>query len=99
MPRQTRLAPPFDHPDAADSELLLRTLLSREPEPGFAAEMAEQCEQLLARLPSDELRQIALRKLEGYTNEEIGGQINTALATVERRLRLIRKHWASDPTS
>jgi DNA-directed RNA polymerase specialized sigma24 family protein len=49
----------------------------------------------LSRLPDDELRQIALGKLEGYTNEEIATQIEVAPATVERRLRLIRKHWAS----
>jgi DNA-directed RNA polymerase specialized sigma24 family protein len=53
----------------------------------FAAEVADEFERLLARLPDDELRQIALRKLEGYS-KEIAGQVDLAPATVERRLRL-----------
>jgi DNA-directed RNA polymerase specialized sigma24 family protein len=58
--------------------------------------VADEFERRLAQLSSDELRQVALRKLEGYTNEEIAGQLDLALATVERRLRLIRKRWASE---
>jgi DNA-directed RNA polymerase specialized sigma24 family protein len=79
--------------DASGS--ILRTLIGQQPDPGFAAEVADEFERLLARLPDDELRQIALRKLEGYRNDEIAGQFDLAPATVERRLRLIRKHWAS----
>ena len=45
------------------------------------------------RLPDDELRQIALSKMEGCTNEEIGVRLGVSLATVERRLALIRKTW------
>jgi RNA polymerase sigma factor (sigma-70 family) len=74
---------------------LLRMLFSQEPDPAFAVEVADEVERLLSRLPSYELRQIALGKLEGYTNEEIAQRIELAPATVERRLRLIRKHWAS----
>jgi DNA-directed RNA polymerase specialized sigma24 family protein len=75
---------------------LLRMLFSQEPDPAFAVEVADEVEHLLSRLPNDELRQIALGKLEGYTNEEIAQRIELAPATVERRLRLIRKHWASE---
>jgi RNA polymerase sigma factor (sigma-70 family) len=84
-------------PNASGS--ILRTLIGQEPDPGFAAEVADEFERLLGRLPDDELKQIALRKLEGYTNEEIGEQLELAPATVERRQRLIRKHWASEATS
>jgi DNA-directed RNA polymerase specialized sigma24 family protein len=31
--------------------------------------------------------------MEGHTNEEIAGLLGGSLATVERRLRLIRKEW------
>jgi RNA polymerase sigma factor (sigma-70 family) len=85
-----------DDPDASGS--ILRTLIGKEPDPGFAAGVADEFERLLALLPDDELKQIALRKLEGYTNEEIGAHLDLAPATVERRLRLIRKHWASQAT-
>lgn len=74
----------------------LSTLLSREPEPSFAAEVAEQSRKLLAGLSDEELRLIALSKMEGYTNEEIGLRLGCALSTVERRLRLIRKRWEKE---
>ena len=67
-----------------------------EPTPEFAAEMVEAVDRLFNRLDDDELRQIALHKLEGYTNEEIAGKIGRALPTVERRLRLIRERWHAD---
>lgn len=68
-------------------------LCGREPDPAFAAEVAEECERLLARLGDDELRVLAVRKMEGFTNEEIATQLGCSLATVERRLRLIRREW------
>jgi RNA polymerase sigma factor (sigma-70 family) len=67
-----------------------------EPTPQFAAEMIEAVDRLFDQLADDELRQIALHKLEGYTNEEIAGKIGCALPTVERRLRLIRKRWQGE---
>jgi RNA polymerase sigma factor (sigma-70 family) len=75
---------------------LLRSLLGREPSPAFAAEVAEECQRLLALLPDEQLRQIALAKLEGYTNAEIAEQIQRPSVTVERRLALIRKYWAGE---
>ena len=67
-----------------------------EPTPEFAAEMVEAVDRLFDQLVDDELRQIALHKLEGYTNEEIAGKIGRALPTIERRLRLIRKTWQEE---
>jgi RNA polymerase sigma factor (sigma-70 family) len=67
-----------------------------EPTPDFAAEMAEQTEQLLNLLQEKELKQIALWKMDGYTNEEIATGLNCALSTVERRLRLIRDLWSKE---
>jgi DNA-directed RNA polymerase specialized sigma24 family protein len=61
-----------------------------------AAAMAESLSQLLAALDPD-LRQIALLKLEGRTNEEIATLTGRSLATVERRLRLIRRRWKEEP--
>jgi len=67
-----------------------------EPTPEFAAEMVEAVDRLFNQLTDDELRQIALHKLEGYTNEEIASKIGRALPTIERRLRLIRKMWQKE---
>ena len=61
--------------------------------PAFAAEVAEQCRWLLDQLKDDRLKQIALLKLEGYTNPQIAQRVQRSLATVERKLALIRQIW------
>jgi DNA-directed RNA polymerase specialized sigma24 family protein len=67
-------------------------LAGREPDPAFAAQLAEECQRLLGTL-GDGLRLLAVRKMEGYTNSEIAALLDCSIATVERRLRLIRKEW------
>jgi DNA-directed RNA polymerase specialized sigma24 family protein len=71
----------------------LEQLLSREPTPEFAVEVAEQCRLLLAKLGDEELRAIAVWKMEGAASEQIAARLGKALSTVERRLRLIRTLW------
>lgn len=83
----------LDDGHAADAGPHLLGLLSKEPDPSFALEMADRCAALLARLRDDQLRLIAVRKLEGNTNGEIAAELGCALATVERRLGLIRVCW------
>jgi DNA-directed RNA polymerase specialized sigma24 family protein len=63
-----------------------------EPTPEFAAQTAEEYRRLLGLL-DEELRRIAVWKMEGLTNAEIADGLGCALPTVERRLRLIRKTW------
>ena len=70
-------------------------VLGREPTPEFAAQVAEQCEQLMELLDDPSLRVVALLKLESYTNEEIARSLDCALGTVGRKLARIRKHWES----
>jgi len=53
----------------------------------------ETIERLLALLPNDELRRIAVAKLKGLTNKETAGVLACGEATVERRLKLIRSCW------
>jgi DNA-directed RNA polymerase specialized sigma24 family protein len=81
--------------DDSEDGYLLRSLIGQEPDPAFAAEVAEECRRLLALLPDDELRRVALLKLEGHTNEEIARAVQRSLASVERWLSLIRKHWSA----
>jgi DNA-directed RNA polymerase specialized sigma24 family protein len=82
-----------DVPPNPMAEPQLIQLLAKEPDPAFAAEMVDNCRHLLGKLWDDQLRAIALGKLEGYSNEEIAAKIDCAPATVERRLRLIRDIW------
>jgi DNA-directed RNA polymerase specialized sigma24 family protein len=68
----------------------------REPTPEFAAQVAEECRRLLELLPDDEIRNIAIWKMDGGTVPEIAGRLGCALSTVERRLRLIRQLWQAE---
>jgi DNA-directed RNA polymerase specialized sigma24 family protein len=70
-----------------------------EPTPAFAAQVAEEYGRLLDRLDSPALRTVAMRKVEGYGNEEIAAQLGCGLRTVERRLRLIRSIWEQEGAS
>jgi RNA polymerase sigma factor (sigma-70 family) len=78
---------------AADQNSPLANVAGTEPDPAFAAQVAEEFRRLLSALPDDGLRALAVRKMEGYTNEEIKDQLGCSLATVERRLKLIRQEW------
>jgi DNA-directed RNA polymerase specialized sigma24 family protein len=66
---------------------------SHEPSPELAVMMADECRRLFDSLPDESLRQVALLKLEGYTNPEIAVRLDCGLTTVERRLRTIRTLW------
>jgi DNA-directed RNA polymerase specialized sigma24 family protein len=66
------------------------------PTPEFAAQAAEEYRRLLDQLGDDQLRSIAVRKMEGFKNEEIAALLDCAVSTVERRLKLIRDIWKED---
>jgi DNA-directed RNA polymerase specialized sigma24 family protein len=79
-------------------DVALEEVVGNEPDPAFVALAVEQFQRLLARLPDDMLRTIALRKLDGYTNDEIAAHLPCSLRTVERKLSLIRSIWEeADP--
>jgi RNA polymerase sigma factor (sigma-70 family) len=66
-----------------------------EPTPEHAAELSEALERRLRALGDPVLRQIALRKLEGYTNKEIARELDDCTErTIERKLGRIRAKWA-----
>jgi DNA-directed RNA polymerase specialized sigma24 family protein len=77
---------------AADDGRLMEELIGPEPTPSFAAGVADELRRLLDML-DDDLRPVALLKLEGLTNPEIARQLNRSRATVERKLKLIRLTW------
>jgi DNA-directed RNA polymerase specialized sigma24 family protein len=69
---------------------------SLEPSPSFAALAAEEFRRLLGVLGDDDLRHVAVRKMEGYTVEEIAAQLGRVPRTVKRWLRLIRQTWGQE---
>jgi DNA-directed RNA polymerase specialized sigma24 family protein len=71
----------------------IEQVVGTEPTPELAALVADEVQRLLGLLPKEELRAVALLKLEGHTNAEIAERLGCAEATVERRLGLIRSLW------
>lgn len=78
---------------SSDHEPGLEVLAGTEPTPEFAAIVAEEYRRLLDLLDDDGLRQVAISRMEGYTSDEIAGQLGCARRTVARRLDLIRQTW------
>jgi RNA polymerase sigma factor (sigma-70 family) len=69
----------------------LDDLPAEGPTPEEAALLAEEVEILLQRLRDPQMRQVAVWKLEGYTNAEIAARLVCSEPTVERRLAIIRR--------
>jgi RNA polymerase sigma factor (sigma-70 family) len=78
----------FDEPTA-----LLNQLDADDPTPAEAALLNEALERRFQALREPELRLIAQKKLEGYTNQEIANEMQCTLRTVERKLGRIRTYW------
>src|SRR3954454_15671845 len=84
-------------PDGGDAGL--EQVVGAEPTPEFAAMIAEECRRLLDSLGDEDLRRIAVWKMEGYTNEEIRQRLGCSLRTVTLKLALIRTLWDPEQTS
>src|SRR5262249_42016110 len=80
-------------PTATDDGPLLELILSREPTPDLAAQIAEQCQRLLQQLGDPELEQVARWRMEGFSVDEIAAKLGCVARTVKRKLRLIRSIW------
>ena len=82
--------------NAEGGQFGMADLAIAESQPEFIDAMASECQHLLAKLDDDDLKKIALLKMEGFTNEEIAEKISCARRTVQRRLKLIQEIWADD---
>ena len=76
----------------SDDEII-QSFFRREPTPEESAEMVEQVQFLLEQLEDSELRQIALWKVAGWTNDEIAQKLKCVTRSVERKLKRIRGIW------
>jgi RNA polymerase sigma factor (sigma-70 family) len=76
-----------------DAAAGIEQVVGKEPSPEFAAQVAEEYQQLLDRLGDDRLQAVAQSKLEGYTNAEIAAKLGCSVRTVEQKLRAIRAIW------
>jgi DNA-directed RNA polymerase specialized sigma24 family protein len=84
--------------DSVGGEGGIEQVVGQEPTPEFAAQLAEECRRLLGGLADDELRSVALWKMEGYTNEQIAAKLGCVPRTIERKLRVIRSRWKREIT-
>ncbi|MGE0374707.1 MAG: ECF-type sigma factor [Planctomycetaceae bacterium] len=71
-------------------------LVSDEPSPDYAIALEDEFSRLLNLLRDDKLRQIAVLKIEGYSNGEIRDRLEVSDSTVLRKLKLIRSTWARE---
>jgi DNA-directed RNA polymerase specialized sigma24 family protein len=67
-----------------------------EPTPAFAAQVADECRVLMAKLDNPQLREIAHWKMGGFSNEEIAQRLGRNVRTVERKIALIRDSWSAE---
>jgi RNA polymerase sigma factor (sigma-70 family) len=80
----------------APDAVALDEIVGAEPTPEFAVSLAEHFEALLARLPGEQLRQIARLRLEEHSSAEIAQRLGCTERTVSRKLALIRSYWEKD---
>ena len=74
----------------------MEAVAGEAPTPELAAKVLDSVDCLLNSLEDELLRKVARLRLEGYTNEQIAGRIGKSVATVERKLSLIRKQFAEE---
>lgn len=77
--------------DSSDGPTEIEQIIAREPTPEIAAQLAEQYDDWMRALGSDELMRLTQWKLEGFTNSEIAAKFGLTARTIERKLNLIRK--------
>jgi len=77
----------------------IEQVIGGEATPEYAALAAEECQRLLEKLGDDNLRQVALWKLEGYSNQDIAERLGCVVRSVERKLNGIRAIWSKEAAS
>jgi DNA-directed RNA polymerase specialized sigma24 family protein len=75
--------------ESALGEAGFDVIAGREPPPEFEDEVTR----LLDLLETDELRAIALKQMQGYSRAEIAAEQGCSLATLDRRIAVIKSRW------
>jgi RNA polymerase sigma factor (sigma-70 family) len=82
-----------DQDDGESGQWVLEQMDSSGPSPAEAALLNEALERRLEALDDVQLTEIALWRLEGYTNREIADRLDCTERSVERRMERIRNRW------
>lgn len=83
-------------PNPQDRDLPGLQLAAGEPTPEFLAEFSETFERLFGILETDDLKQVAMHRIEGFDDSEIAKRLECSRSTVQRRLAMIRKIWQTE---
>jgi DNA-directed RNA polymerase specialized sigma24 family protein len=83
-------------PAGGEAGRTLEDVLSREPDPALAAQVAKAYQQLLRGLADPELEAVAVWRMEGYSVGEIAAKLGYATRSVKRKLQLIREIWEKE---
>ena len=81
--------------DSAGAWRGIERIVGREPTPADAAELLEAFNRRLGTL-RENLRAVAILRLEGHSVEEIAERFQCVPRTIERKLQLIRKAWSEE---
>ena len=82
--------------DGDDKAFSLDRVWSNEPTPEIEAMLREEITRLMDRLEDEQLKAIALAKMEGHTDDQIAEQQKCVRRTIVRKLAVIRQLWASE---
>lgn len=83
------------HSLGGDDEMVIEAI-GDEPSPDMILSMQESVEQLFSHLGVGQLRELAVTKLEGYSNAELAQRFGCSERTIERRLHLIREKFQQE---
>ena len=84
----------FTRTKSNDKTLDSITTNELSPEDSYFA--LDECKRLLSILPNENLKRLAVLKVDGYTNEEVAEIMNCTRRSVQRRLKLIREIWTNE---
>ncbi len=70
----------------------LEYIAEKTPDDGYVDSLSQLCNERLEGL-DERLREVALLRLHGYSNQEIASKIGRSIKSVERYLKSIRQLW------
>lgn len=74
---------------------VLEEFISGDLTPDAIVELEDLSRCLLAALPNDVIRKVAVLRMAGHANAEIAEKLSLTERTIERKLKLIREIWVA----
>jgi RNA polymerase sigma factor (sigma-70 family) len=84
--------------ESEEEQPFMLEVIGDEPTPEMALSLQETVEKLFSHLGVGQLQELAVAKLEGYTNAELAKRFQCSERTIERRLHLIREKCRQELT-